>query len=82
MHESTSSWTQDDSDIQKTILVFLKFGGEKLAREYIEITKMHFREKVIKDTSENRPSLAHQAEEVHISEPDSPESDSLELLSE
>jgi hypothetical protein len=73
---------KDDSNIQKTILVFLKFGGEKLARQYIETTKKHFREKAIKDTSENQPFSAHQAEEIHISEPDSPESGSLELLSE
>ena len=73
---------QDNSHIQKTILVFLQFGGEKLARQYIETTKMHFREKAIKDTSETQTSSAHQAEEIHISEPDSLESDSLELLSE
>lgn len=73
---------KDDSHIQKAILVFLKFGGEKLTRQYIEITKMLFREKAIKDTSENHLSSAHQAEEIHISEPDSLESDSLELLSE
>ena len=73
---------QDDSDIQKNILVFLKFGGEKLARQYIATTKMHFREKAIKGTSENQPSSAHRAEEIHISEPDSLDNDSLELLSE
>ncbi len=73
---------QDNSHIQKNILVFLKFGGEKFARQYIETTKMHFREKAIKDTSETQTSSAHQAEEIHISEPDSLESDSLELLTE
>ena len=71
---------QDNSHIQKNILVFLKFGGEKLARQYIETTKMNFREKAIKDTSETQTSSAHQAEEIHISEPDSLESNSLELL--
>jgi hypothetical protein len=73
---------QDNSHIQKNILVFLKFGGEKLARQYIETTKMNFREKAIKDTPETQTSSAHQAEEIHISGPDSLESDSLELLTE
>jgi len=73
---------QDNSHIQKNILVFLKFGGEKLARQYIETTKMNFREKAIKDTPETQTSSAPQSEEIHISEPDSLESDSLELLTE
>ena len=35
---------RNDRHAQKNVLLYLKLGGEKLARQYIEILKSDFRE--------------------------------------
>jgi hypothetical protein len=35
---------REEIELQKTTLVYLKLGGEKLARQRIELTKKQFRE--------------------------------------
>jgi len=70
---------KNDDYAQQVILTFLKFGGEKLARQYIEISKMNFREKAIKEISEIQTSSDTFAAGSHISESDSSENDSLEF---
>ena len=35
---------REDVEFQKTTLIYLQLGGEKLARQRIEITKKQFRE--------------------------------------
>jgi hypothetical protein len=71
-----------DDHAQQIILTYLKLGGEKLARQRIEIIKIHFREKAVKEPSETQtPSDFHVAGS-HISEPYLSESDSLEFPTE
>jgi hypothetical protein len=64
---------------QQIILACLNFGGEKLARQGIEIIKIHFREKAVKEPSETRTPLDFNVAGSHISESDLSESDSLEF---
>ena len=70
---------KDDGHMQQVILTYLKFGGEKLARQYIEIIKMYFREQAIKKIFEIQTLSDIFAAGSHISEPDSPENDSFEF---
>ncbi|MGD9105520.1 MAG: hypothetical protein PVJ87_01685 [Desulfobacterales bacterium] len=42
---------KDDDHTQEVILIYLKFGDEKLARHRIEIIKTIFREKTLKESS-------------------------------
>ncbi|OQY14129.1 MAG: hypothetical protein B6I30_01490 [Desulfobacteraceae bacterium 4572_187] len=70
---------KNDGYTQQVILTFLKFGGEKLARQYIEISKMNFSKKAIKKISEIQTSSDIFAAGSHISKSDSPEDDSLEF---
>jgi len=73
---------KDDSHTQQVILTYLKFGGEKLARQYIEIIKLYFREQAIKEILKIQTSSDIFAAGSHISEPDPPENDSLEFPTE
>ncbi len=38
---------RDDETLQAALLVYLKLGGEKLARHYIEVSKKTFQDQVI-----------------------------------
>ncbi|MEA1946639.1 MAG: hypothetical protein U9N83_04980 [Thermodesulfobacteriota bacterium] len=68
-----------DDHTQQIILTYLKFGGEKLARQRIEIIKIHFREKAAKEPPETQTLLHFNVAGIHISEPYLSESDSLEF---
>ncbi len=65
---------RNDERIQKIILVYLKLGGEKLARHGVEIIKMRLREEILKKSYEE-PDV----EESESDEPNSEEDDSLEF---
>jgi hypothetical protein len=71
-----------DDHTQRIILTYLKLGGEKLARQRIEIIKIHFREKAVKEPSETQTILDFQVAESHISEAYLSESDGLEFPTE
>ncbi|RZB37021.1 MAG: hypothetical protein SRB2_01525 [Desulfobacteraceae bacterium Eth-SRB2] len=71
-----------DDHTQQIILTYLKLGGEKLARQRIEIIKIHFREKALKEPSETQRPLDFHVAGSHISEPYLSESDSLEFPTE
>ena len=77
---------RDDEKLQATLLVYLKLGGEKLARHYIEITKKVFPDQMVlikkqihdgvdeeEDSDENQPDEAERDEEfvADFSKPDS-----------
>ena len=77
---------RDDETLLSTLLVYLKLGGEKLARHYIEISKKVFPDQVIlikrqlhdgvdeeEDSDENQPDEAERDEEfvADFSKPDS-----------
>jgi hypothetical protein len=65
---------RNDALTQKIILVYLKFGGEKLARHGVEILKMRHREEILKKTSEDPNS-----DEAQSNESNSTDDDSLEF---
>jgi len=65
---------RNDARTQKIILVFLTFGGEKLARHGVEIIKMRHREKMLKKSSEDS-----NIEESQPDEPNSEEDDGFEF---
>jgi len=71
-----------DDHTQRIILTYLKLGGEKLARQRIEIMKIHFLEKAVKEPSETQTPLDFHAAGSHISESYLSESDSLEFPTE
>ena len=37
---------RDNQHLQETTMVFLKFGGEMLARNNVEINKIHYKEEI------------------------------------
>jgi hypothetical protein len=65
-----------DSHAQKIIQLYLKLGGEKLAKQYIEIIKLHVREKKRQDDAAVKTSEESDME-TQSSDPDSSESESL-----
>ena len=71
-----------DEHSQQIILTYLKLGGGKLARQRIEIIKIHFREKAVKEPSETKKPLDFYVAGSHISEPYLSESNSLEFPTE
>lgn len=42
--KKASTELREDIEFQKTALIYLRLGGERLARQRIEITKKQFRE--------------------------------------
>jgi hypothetical protein len=71
-----------DDHTRRIILTYLKLGGEKLARQRIEIIRIHFREKAVKEPSETPMTLEFHVAGSHISEPYLSESDNLEFPTE
>lgn len=65
---------RNDARTQKIILVYLKFGGEKLARHGVEIIKMRYREELLKKAAEDQNS-----DEAQLNESNSEEDDGLEF---
>ena len=77
---------RDDETLQAALLVYLKLGGEKLARHYIEISKKVFPDQMVlikkqlhdgvdedEDASGDHPDDAERVEEyaADINKPDS-----------
>jgi hypothetical protein len=73
---------KDDNHTLQIILTYLKLGGEKLARQRIEIINIHFREKALKEPSETQTLLDFQVTESHLSESYLSERDSFEFPTE
>jgi len=71
-----------DEHSQQIILTYLKLGGGKLARQRIEIIKIHFREKAVKEPSEIQKLLDLYSHGSDMPESDLSESDSLEFPTE
>ncbi len=71
-----------DDHAQRIILTYIKLGGEKLARQRIEIIKIHFREKAVKEPSEIQTLLDLYSDGSDMSESYLSESDSLEFRTE
>jgi hypothetical protein len=59
---------RDDVQTQNSVCVFLKLGGEKTARQYIEIINMQFR-KTMEEEVENTevPDLDNSEKELYVS---------------
>jgi len=59
---------RDDVQTQNSVCVFLKLGGEKTARQYIEIINMQFR-KTMEEEVENIevPDLDNSERELYVS---------------
>jgi hypothetical protein len=64
-----------DSHIQKIVQLYLKLGGEKLAKQYIEIIKLRVREeerqKKAEANSSERPDIGDESIDHFFSEFDS-----------
>ena len=64
-----------DSHVQKIIQLYLKLGGEKLAKQYIEIIKLRVREeerqKKAEANSSERPDIGDESTDYFFSEFDS-----------
>ena len=73
---------KDDDHTRRILFIYLKLGGEKLARQRIEIIKMNFREKVVKEQYEAQDLSDFHVSEAHLSEAYLSESDSLEFPTE
>jgi hypothetical protein len=71
-----------DDHTRQIILTYLKLGGNKLARQRIEIIKIHFCEKAVTEPSETQTPLDFRVAESYISESYLSESDSLEFPTE
>lgn len=71
-----------DEHSQQIILTYLKLGGGKLARQRIEIIKIHFREKAVKEPSEIQKLLDLYSHGSDMPESDLSENDSLEFPTE
>ncbi|MGD2150545.1 MAG: hypothetical protein PVF99_08075 [Desulfobacterales bacterium] len=71
-----------DDHTRRIIFTYLKLGGEKLARQRIEIIKIHFREKAVRELSETQTLSDFHVAESQLLEPYSSESDSLEFPTE
>ena len=57
---------RNDRDTQKIVLLYLKLGGEKLARQYVEVLKSDLREN--EDKAETSEKSNH--DEDFLSDPD------------
>ena len=68
-----------DDHTQRIILTYLKLGGEKLARQRIEIIKIHFREKAFKEPSEIQTLLDLYSDGSDTTESDLSEGDGFEF---
>ena len=71
-----------DDHTQRIILTYLKLGGEKLARQRIEIIKIHYREKVANEPSETQAMLDFHVAGSYIAESYLSESDGMEFPTE
>ncbi len=61
---------RNDARTQKIILVYLKFGGEKLARYGVEILKMRHHEAILKKASEDSNIDESETDESNSAEDD------------
>lgn len=61
---------RNDARTQKIILVYLKFGGEKLARHGVEILKMRHLKAIRKKTSEDPNMDDSQSDDSNSEEDD------------
>ena len=59
----------EEGDIQKKTLLFLKFGGEMLARHYIEIAKIRHKEKSILERRLRREKALKESRTAPVAEP-------------
>ena len=73
---------KDDDHIRRILFIYLQLGGEKLARQRIEVIKMNFREKAVKEQYEAQDLSDFHVSETHLSEAYLSESDSLEFPTE
>ncbi len=73
---------KDDANTQKTISVYLKLGGEKLARHGINIIKNRFQTEGIKDVPQTVTSDEPLNDKTQDTDPDSPDIDDFEFPSE
>lgn len=60
---------RNDRNAQKIVLLYLKLGGEKLARQYVEVLKSNLREN--KDRTETSEKSNHEGQ--LFSDPNFPE---------
>ena len=65
---------RNDRDTQKIVLLYLKLGGEKLARQYVEVLKSDLRE------NEDKTEASEKAndDEEFLTDPDFSEDDDSE----
>jgi hypothetical protein len=67
---------RNDQDTQKTVLLYLKLGGEKLARQYIEVLKSDLRENQDRtETSEESDHSGDLSSDPKFSEDEDSEDD-------
>jgi hypothetical protein len=82
---------RDDETIQASLLIYLKLGGEKLARHYIEISKKVFpdqmvlikrqlREGVDEDETDEENMEDTEREEAYLPDFDKPDADSSDFI--
>lgn len=72
---------RDNAHIQKTILVYLKFGGERLARHNIGIMKKPFDEKINLINKRNHEEDIEETSEFHTGKPESGSETGSEAMS-
>jgi hypothetical protein len=65
---------RNDRDTQKIVLLYLKLGGEKLARQYVEVLKSDLREN--EDKTETSEKSNHDGD--FLSDPDFSEDEDSE----
>jgi len=83
---------RDDETIQASLLVYLKLGGEKLARHYIEISKKVFPDQMVlikkqfhdgideaEDSDGDHPDDAER-EDGHVADFNKPDSDTVDFV--
>ena len=73
---------RNDIDTQRIILVYLKIGGAKLARQGVEVIKMLFQEKALENKLGTQISRESYPAGTHIFEPPNLEHNGLEFPTE
>jgi hypothetical protein len=83
---------RDDETLQAALLIYLKLGGEKLARHYIEISKKVFPDQMVlikkqlregiddEESDEENPDEDAERDEAYIPDFGTPVSDSSEFI--
>ena len=70
---------KNDAKTQKTISVYLKLGGEKLARQCVQVVKSNLPVEDTQNTTHDNTADTTEINEKKATDPDSPDVDDFEF---